>query len=78
MGTWADLSGAGNDATQATTGAQSIYVASSSAWNGLASIHPCANMSFAGNTFDFDNMGSSYCKFDLADFAAAWLADGLF
>jgi len=35
-------------------------------------------MSFAGNTFDFDNTGSSYCKVDLADFAAAWLADGLF
>lgn len=44
-------------------------------------VHPCTNMSFVGNTYNYDNTGSSYCKIDLADFAdfaAAWLADGLY
>jgi hypothetical protein len=44
-------------------------------------VRPCINMSFAGNNFNFVNTGSSYCKIDLADFAAfaaAWLANGLY
>ncbi len=38
LGTWTDLSGAGNNATQTTTNAQPTYVASSSAFNDYASV----------------------------------------
>lgn len=44
-------------------------------------VHPCTNMTFAGSIYNFDNTGSSYCKVDLADFAdfaSAWLSDGLY
>lgn len=44
-------------------------------------VQPCVNMTFVGNYYNTDNTGSSYCRVDLADFAdfaAAWLADGLY
>ncbi len=47
----------------------------------VTGIDPCINPDFEGYTANFDNTGSSYCKVDLADFAAfaeAWLATGLY
>ena len=44
-------------------------------------IVPCLDANFAGNEFNYDNTGSSYCRVDLADFAAfasAWLEGGLY
>ena len=41
----------------------------------------CTDPSFDGSEFNFDNSGSSYCRIDLADFAAfasGWLAEGLY
>lgn len=43
-------------------------------------LEACFNPDFAGNAYNLDNTGSSYCKVDLADFAVLavnWLADGL-
>lgn len=42
---------------------------------------PCADHSFAGSLYNFDNTAPSYCKVDLADFALIarnWLASGLY
>ena len=47
----------------------------------LTGIAPCIDSAFVGNTYNFDNTGSSYCRVDLVDFAifaANWMADGLF
>ncbi len=44
-------------------------------------IKPCINPAFEGNAYNFDNTGTSYCRIDLADFAAfarSWLAEGLY
>jgi hypothetical protein len=44
-------------------------------------IKPCINTSFEGSAYNFDNTGTSYCRIDLADFAAfasGWLAEGLY
>jgi hypothetical protein len=44
-------------------------------------IQPCVNMTFTGYQYNFDNTGSSYCRIDLADFAAFaqnWLTSGLY
>ena len=44
-------------------------------------IVPCLDINFDGFQFNFDNTGGSYCKIDLADFAAfaaSWLNGGLF
>lgn len=44
-------------------------------------IKPCINTSFEGSAYNFDNTGTSYCRIDLADFAAfarQWLAEGLY
>ncbi|HOK67744.1 MAG TPA: hypothetical protein PLV55_13160, partial [Anaerohalosphaeraceae bacterium] len=41
----------------------------------------CVNPNFDGSQFNFDNTAPSYCRIDLADFAAfasRWLADGLY
>jgi hypothetical protein len=42
---------------------------------------PCANHSFDGSAYNFDNTASSYCKVDIVDFAlfaAEWLKCGLY
>lgn len=52
IATWADLSGATNDATQTTAGAQPAYVASNAAFNDLATV------SFDG-TDDYMNLDGS-------------------
>lgn len=47
----------------------------------LSGNKPCADHSFVGNEFNFNNTASSYCKVDLGDFAefaANWLAAGLY
>jgi len=47
----------------------------------LTGIKPCINKSFEGSAYNFDNTGTSYCRVDLADFAAFaqnWLAEGLY
>jgi len=44
-------------------------------------VRTCLYPDFAGNVFNLDNSGASYCKVDLADFAMfaqAWLAEGLY
>ena len=44
-------------------------------------IHPCVDSDFVGNFYNTNNSGDSYCRIDLADFAdfaAAWLTDGLY
>jgi hypothetical protein len=44
-------------------------------------LSPCANHTFAGSDYNFDNTVSSYCKVDLADFAVIaenWLTSGLY
>ncbi len=47
----------------------------------VTGIHPCVNGGFVGSYYNTDDTGSSYCQVDLADFAdfaAIWLANGLF
>jgi hypothetical protein len=42
---------------------------------------PCANHSFDGSAYNFDNTASSYCKVDIVDFAlfaSEWLKCGLY
>lgn len=42
---------------------------------------PCADHAFTGSELNFDNSGHSYCRIDLADFAAfaqSWLTNGLY
>lgn len=57
VATWADVSVAGNDATQATAGAQPTYVASNAAFNGHATV------SFDG-TDDYMNLNGSIVTVD--------------
>lgn len=47
----------------------------------LTGLSTCLNPNFEGSQFNMDNTGSSYCRVDLADFAAMaqnWLASGFY